>query len=88
MELLEHTTPVLVIIDMQLPRLSGLELLHELRRRNRDVPVLVVTGEDHTATLAEALGEGASSFMRKPVQPDLLISAVHRLLPEFEDSIA
>ena len=79
LELLERTAPLLVILDAHMPRLGGLEVLRELRRRDRSVPVLMVSGEDQAALMAQALAEGASSFLRKPVGAELLLRAVRRL---------
>jgi DNA-binding response OmpR family regulator len=79
LEVLEQTAPLLVILDAHMPRLNGLEVLRELRRRDRGVPVLMVSGEDQAALMARALAEGASSFLRKPVGGELLLRAVRRL---------
>jgi two-component system OmpR family response regulator len=79
LELLDHSEPVLVILDVHLPRLGGLDVLRELRRRGQRVPVLMVSSEDQAGLMAEALAEGASSFLRKPVAAELLLRAVRRL---------
>jgi DNA-binding response OmpR family regulator len=84
LELLDRSTPMLVILDVHLPRLSGFDLLRELRRRGQQVPILMVSSEDQAGLMAQALDKGASSFLRKPVAADLLLRAVRRLvgLPE------
>ncbi|MHB1423652.1 MAG: response regulator transcription factor [Gemmataceae bacterium] len=86
LELLDRSTPLMVILDVHLPRLSGFDLLRELRRRGQQVPILMVSSEDEAGLMAEALDEGASSFLRKPVAVDLLLRAVRRLVgsPEQE----
>jgi DNA-binding response OmpR family regulator len=80
LELLDHTAPKLVILDVHLPRRNGFDLLRELRRRGRQVPILMVSSEDQAGLMAQALDEGASSFLRKPVAADLLLRAVRRLI--------
>jgi DNA-binding response OmpR family regulator len=80
LELLDHCAPVLVILDVHLPRLGGFDLLRELRRRGQQVPILMVSSEDQAGLMAQALDEGASSFLRKPIAADLLVRAVHRLI--------
>ncbi len=80
LELLDHSAPVLVILDVHLPRLSGFDLLRELRRRGQQVPVLMVSSEDQAGLMAQALAEGASSFLHKPVPAELLVRAVHGLV--------
>jgi DNA-binding response OmpR family regulator len=86
LELLDRSSPVLVILDIHLPRLGGFDILRELRRRGQGVPVLMVSSEDQAGLMARALADGASSFLRKPVAADLLLRAVRRLLGPFVDS--
>jgi DNA-binding response OmpR family regulator len=81
LELLDRTNPVLVILDTHMPRLSGFDVLRELRRRGQRVPILMVSSEDQASLMAQALNDGASSFLRKPVAADLLLRAVRRLIP-------
>jgi DNA-binding response OmpR family regulator len=83
LELLDHTAPVLVILNVHLPRLSGFDLLRELRRRGQQVPVLMVSSQDQAGLMAQALAEGASRFLRKPVAAELLLRAVHTLVDEW-----
>jgi DNA-binding response OmpR family regulator len=80
LELLDRSLPVLIILDVHLPRLSGFDLLRELRRRGQQVPILMVSSEDQSGLMAQALAEGASSFLRKPIAVDLLLRAVRRLI--------
>ena len=79
LELLDHTVPQLVILDVHMPGLTGFEVLRELRQRMPHVPVLMVSSDDHAGPMAEALTEGASSFLRKPITVELLLRAVRRL---------
>lgn len=80
LELLDHSAPLLVILDVHMPRLDGFEVLRELRRRDQRVPVLMVSSEDQAGLMAQALADGASSFLRKPIRAELLLRAVHRLI--------
>lgn len=79
LELLERSDPLLVILDVHLPRLGGMEVLRELRRRGQSVPILMVSSEDQAGLYAQALAEGASGFLRKPIAADLLLRAIRRL---------
>ena len=71
-----HVTHGCVLIDVAMPRITAPELLRELRRCARNLPVIVVsTLEDETArSTARALG--AQMFLRKPVDEHALIDAV------------
>jgi DNA-binding response OmpR family regulator len=80
LELLERTAPRLVILDVHLPRLGGFDVLRELRGRGQQVPILMVSSEDQAGLMAQALAEGATRFLRKPVAPEILLRAVRRLV--------
>jgi DNA-binding response OmpR family regulator len=80
LELLDRCTPALVILDAHMPRLGGLAVLRDLRQRGQKVPVIVVSAEDESSLMAQALADGASSFLRKPVTPELLLRAIRRLI--------
>ena len=80
MELAQEVTPDLVILDLMLPRLSGLEVLARLNGDAglRDVPVLVITAWNETRE--DVLAAGADEFVTKPFDPDDLRSAVNKLV--------
>lgn len=56
----------LVILDMVMPRTTGLEVLLEIRRTHPDLPVLLSSGYDRDADHAEALAAGVQGFIAKP----------------------
>ncbi len=72
--------PDLVVLDLMLPGPSGLDILAELRRRERDVPVLVLTARDRLEDKLEGLGEGADDYLTKPFQLPELLARVEALL--------
>lgn len=71
--------PDAIVLDLMLPRLSGLEVLAELQRdeRLRSIPVLVMTAWNDTEDAA--LAAGAEGFVTKPFDPNELKLAVERL---------
>jgi DNA-binding response OmpR family regulator len=76
--------PDVVILDVMMPRRSGLEVLTELRRDEAfaDTRVIVLTAQP--ATREEALAEGADIVMVKPFEPDEIAAAVEEVLAERE----
>ena len=80
MELAREMTPDLVILDLMLPRLSGLEVLARLNEDERlnEVPVLVITAWNETRE--DVLSAGADEFVAKPFDPEDLREAVNRLV--------
>ncbi len=80
LELLDRSSPVLVILDVHLPRLDGFEVLREVRQRGKQVSILMMSAEDQASLVTHALAEGASSFLLKPVAAEVLLRAVRRLV--------
>ncbi|TVQ31184.1 MAG: response regulator [Wenzhouxiangella sp.] len=62
--------PVVVLLDIGLPRLSGLEVLERLRAdaRTRLLPIVILTSSDESTDRLRAYESGANSFVRKPVE--------------------
>ena len=61
--------PVLVLLDLKLPKVDGLEVLRQMRAdaRARLVPVVILTSSAEEKDIAESYGLGANSYVRKPV---------------------
>jgi DNA-binding NtrC family response regulator len=56
----------LVLLDMYMPRMTGLELLAEMRRRGLQTPVLMLTGNEDNRSAADALAAGILAYVPKP----------------------
>ncbi len=56
----------LVLLDMYMPRMTGLELLAQMRHLKLQMPVLMLTGNDDTRTAADALASGIFAYIPKP----------------------
>lgn len=73
--------PHLVLLDLKLPKVSGIEVLAELRshERTRYTPVVVLTSSSEDEDMRESYGTGANSYVRKPVDFERFTSAVKAL---------
>lgn len=73
--------PILVLLDLKLPKISGVEVLKKLREdsRTRCVPVVILTLSDEERDLVECYQNGANSYIRKPVNYDQFIEVIHQL---------
>ena len=63
-----------VLLDLQMPGMSGLQLLHQLRAEGSTVPLIVLTA--HAEHRQRALESGASAFLTKPFRADALLAAI------------
>jgi chemosensory pili system protein ChpA (sensor histidine kinase/response regulator) len=72
----------LVITDLEMPRMTGYELMVQLRQSptTRRIPVMVVTSRAGAKHRDRAIKEGAAAFLTKPVQEDQLLAAVEQLI--------
>jgi len=72
----------LVITDLEMPRMTGYELMAQLRQSptTKRIPVLVVTSRAGAKHRDRAMKEGASAFLTKPVQEDQLLAAIEQLI--------
>ena len=82
LELARSVRPDVVILDMMMPRRSGLEVLNALRRDHElaDTRVIVLTAQP--ATREQALQAGADIVMVKPFEPEQIAAAVEEVLAE------
>ncbi len=68
--------PACLVLDVQMPGLSGLDLQRELARRNRTLPIVFMTGHGDIPMTVEAMKAGAVGFLTKPFRNQDLIDAV------------
>src|SRR5215831_9906090 len=66
----ESSPPDLVILDYMMPSLSGLDVLKELRKRDDDTPVVMITAYGTVDRAVEAMKAGAYDFITRPFDPD------------------
>jgi DNA-binding response OmpR family regulator len=80
--LIRKCEPVAAILDMQMPRKTGLDVLEAIKSdaRTSNLPVMMLTGERDTGMVMQAMGAGAGDYMVKPFQPDRLLERVNRLV--------
>jgi two-component system, LuxR family, response regulator FixJ len=74
--------PACLVLDMRLPGMTGLELLSRLRREGDPVPVVMLTGHGETATVVQSMKAGAVEFLKKPVDRESVMQAVHAALAQ------
>ena len=76
----QHEQPDLIVLDLMLPRMSGLELCRKLRTEDVQVPVLVLTARSEEADRIRGLDLGADDYVTKPFSVPELMARVRALL--------
>jgi FixJ family two-component response regulator len=76
LESLRHGTPQCLVVDMQMPEVTGLDLLHHLTRHGIRIPTVVITGHDEAGNRARCEAVGTRAYLLKPLQGDVLIAAI------------
>jgi two-component system, response regulator len=73
--------PVVILLDLKLPKVDGLEVLKQIRlnQYTRLLPVVILTSSNHEKDLISSYELGANSYVRKPVSFDQFIKAVKHL---------
>ena len=77
---LRQEPPALMLLDLQMPRMGGIEVLRALRRNAVDLPVIVITAHGSVEAAVEAMREGAYDFLPKPFDPHHLEIVVKKAL--------
>ena len=72
------STPGCAILDVRMPGMSGLELQQEMNVRGYALPIIFLTGNGDIDMAVQALKDGASDFLPKPVKADRLIAAIEK----------
>lgn len=77
----KHEMPQVILLDLRLPKISGLEVLRRLREdeRTRYLPIVVLTSSDEEQDIIDSYNLGANSYVRKPVDFSQFIEAVRQL---------
>ena len=86
LDLSRDLIPDLIILDLMLPRLDGVELCRILRRES-DVPIIMLTAREAPAERIMGLDSGADDYVVKPFDPDEVIARAHALLRRVKDRV-
>ncbi len=78
------SSPNLVLSELSLPLMGGIELLQELKRRSRMMPFIIVTSEVAPSERSEALALGAFALLEKPINPEQLKVEVEKCLQSWQ----
>ncbi len=80
LESVRDDAPQCVILDLHMPGLSGLDVLHRLRTARADIPAVIITANTQPELRADCLAAGAEAFLQKPLNADLLFETLQAAL--------
>lgn len=85
--LTEGNLPDVIITDVMMPSLTGIELLEKLKESAlfKSIPVIILSGLDDPENRQKSLELGAHAFLLKPFSPESLLNAIDELMPEDEN---
>ena len=81
--LVEETRCLILILDLRMPGMDGLELQRNLLRANRRISIIFVSARASADERIQAIAGGAVEFLRKPFSEDALFSAIQAALKEW-----
>ena len=78
---LENGNPDLLLLDLEMPDINGLEVIKHVRKTmHSDLPIIVMSGDDRENTIVEAFELGANDYIEKPVSLNVLLARVQKHL--------
>jgi len=82
LEMVFHERPQIVLLDLVMPKLSGMEVLDRIVEFDPGIEVILMTAHYSTESAVEAIKKGASDYLNKPISITLLRDRVHKLMDE------
>lgn len=82
LELFEKSRYALVLIDLKMPGIDGIEVLVNIKRQHPDQNVMIMTGYDTVEHIVESISSGAAHYLEKPFTPDTLIKRIKEVLDQ------
>jgi FixJ family two-component response regulator len=77
---LSNGLPECMIVDLQMPHMTGLELQHHLARGGINIPTIVITAHDEPGTRERCIAAGAAAYLLKPIRKATLLTAIDRAI--------
>src|SRR5690625_2910952 len=87
LEILNIEVSELVISDVRMPKMNGIELIHLMKQKYPDIPVLLISGYDDFTYVRKGLRLGVKDYLLKPINRKELASALDKIFVNNEDDI-
>ena len=83
-KVIKHSRPCVVVTDIRMPGLDGIELMKLLHAKDPNIPVILITGHGDIPLAVEAMKLGAYEFLQKPFSPEKLLAVIEQACSELE----
>jgi FixJ family two-component response regulator len=70
--------PDCIVLDLHMPGMNGLDVQQQLARSGLQLPIVVITGHDEPLARSQCLSAAAAAYLRKPLDDEALLDAIHR----------
>lgn len=84
MKLIQQTQPHIVITDIVMPEVSGLELTAQINKSHSQIFVIVVSSLSQEHIIIDAISAGAADFIAKPIEKPVLINAIQKIVKQLD----
>lgn len=82
LQVIKDTQPHVVITDIVMPEISGIELTEKITQSFEEIAVIVISSLSQEHVVLEAIGAGASDFISKPIQKQQLIDSIDKIMSQ------
>jgi two-component system nitrate/nitrite response regulator NarL len=80
LEIIQQLNPDVVLLDMRMPDMDGLDVLRQLRESGVTIPISMLTTSNEEHDLIESLRSGAQGYLLKDMDPEELVAALHKIV--------
>lgn len=80
LEAVKAVAPAVLVTDMRMPKISGVDLQAEIRSRDHKIPIIFISGESTDQQIVRAFRDGAFDFLLKPFSVEVFLSTINRAL--------
>ena len=86
LETLKKGPPDVMVLDLRMPGIDGIEVLRKVKKKHPDVAVVILSGHGTDKDKKEAMRLGASAYLKKPIDVDQLVGTVHKVWDRLKKS--
>jgi len=79
---LDKFRPDCVVLDLQMPGLTGRDVQKRMLSMQINLPVIIITAHDDAVTQQQSLSDGAANYLRKPLRGDVLVRSIHESIAQ------